>query len=37
VIGFVFPEVRPATRRWWIVITAEGIDVCDLDPGFPCG
>jgi DNA-binding HxlR family transcriptional regulator len=35
VIGFVFPEVRPATRRWWIVITGEGIDVCDVDPGFP--
>jgi hypothetical protein len=35
VIAFVFPEVRPATRRWWIVITAEGIYVCDVDPGFP--
>jgi DNA-binding HxlR family transcriptional regulator len=35
VIAFVFPEVRAPTRRWWIVITAEGIDVCDVDPGFP--
>jgi DNA-binding HxlR family transcriptional regulator len=35
VIAFVFPEVRAATRRWWIVITADGIDVWDVDPGFP--
>jgi DNA-binding MarR family transcriptional regulator len=35
VIAFVFPEARAATRRWWIVITADGIDVWDVDPGFP--
>ena len=34
-IAFVFPEVPSQTRRWWIVITAEGVDVCDVDPGFP--
>ena len=35
VIGFVFPEVRRTTRHWWIVITGEGVDVCDVDPGHP--
>jgi hypothetical protein len=35
VIGFVFPELPPPTRRWWLVITADGVDVCDHDPGFP--
>lgn len=33
-IGFVFPELATA-RRWWIVITGDGVDVCDVDPGFP--
>jgi DNA-binding HxlR family transcriptional regulator len=35
VVAFVFPEVHAATRRWWLVITADGVDVCDVDPGFP--
>jgi hypothetical protein len=35
VIGFVFPELPAPTRRWWLVITDEGVDVCDHDPGFP--
>jgi DNA-binding HxlR family transcriptional regulator len=35
VIAFVFPEVEPALRRWWIVVTGEGVDVCDVDPGDP--
>ncbi len=35
VIAFVFPEIRPATRHWWIVITGDGVDVCDADPGHP--
>lgn len=35
VIAFVFPEVEPALRRWWIVISGEGVDVCDVDPGDP--
>ncbi|WP_040336778.1 winged helix-turn-helix transcriptional regulator [Candidatus Blastococcus massiliensis] len=33
-IGFEFPEL-PAQRCWWIVITGDGVDVCDVDPGFP--
>lgn len=35
VIAFVFPELQPAARRWWIVVTGEGVDVCDVDPGDP--
>ncbi len=35
VIAFVFPEVEPKLRRWWIVVTGEGVDVCDVDPGDP--
>ena len=33
VIAFVFPELDPATGHWWIVISDEGVDVCDVDPG----
>ena len=35
VIAFVFAEVRPSTRYWWIVVTGDGVDVCDVDPGHP--
>jgi DNA-binding HxlR family transcriptional regulator len=34
-IAFVFPELPSQARRWWIVITADSVDVCDVDPGFP--
>ncbi|MGY1724683.1 winged helix-turn-helix transcriptional regulator [Blastococcus sp. SYSU DS0533] len=34
VIEFCFPELATA-RRWWLVIAADGVDVCDVDPGFP--
>ena len=34
VIAFEFPDVLPpSNRRWWIVITGDGVDVCDADPG----
>jgi DNA-binding HxlR family transcriptional regulator len=35
VIAFVFPELPAASRCWWLVITGDGVDVCDSDPGFP--
>jgi DNA-binding HxlR family transcriptional regulator len=35
VIAFVFPDVAPSARRWWLVISRDGADVCDVDPGFP--
>lgn len=34
VLKFVFTDVPPAARRWWLVITANGVDVCGADPGF---
>ncbi len=35
VIGFEFPEMPSTCRRWWIVITGDGVDACDFDPGHP--
>lgn len=35
VIAFVLTDVEPAVRRWWIVVTGDGVDVCDVDPGDP--
>ena len=35
VIAFVLTDVEPAARRWWIVVTGDGVDVCDVDPGEP--
>lgn len=32
-IEFVFPQL--GGRRWWIVVTDDGVDLCDVDPGFP--
>lgn len=34
VVQFVFPGVTRASRRWWLVVTADDVDVCDVDPGF---
>lgn len=34
VVRFTFSDVAPAARQWWLVITAEGVDVCDDDPGY---
>jgi DNA-binding HxlR family transcriptional regulator len=34
VVKFVFTDVRAAVREWWLVITPDETDVCDLDPGF---
>ncbi len=34
VLSFAFSDVPVGNDRWWIVVTAEGIDVCDADPGF---
>lgn len=35
VIGFRFTDVAPPAHCWWLVITTDGVDVCDQDPGFP--
>jgi hypothetical protein len=35
VMGFVLPEMPSTCRRWWIVITVDGVDACDFDHGHP--
>jgi DNA-binding HxlR family transcriptional regulator len=34
VIHFRFLDVAPAQRHWWMVLTRDGVDVCDYDPGY---
>lgn len=33
VVHFQFPDVPAKARRWWLVITDDDVDVCDIDPG----
>ncbi len=33
VLRLVFSDVPAGTRQWWLVVTPEGADVCDADPG----
>jgi DNA-binding HxlR family transcriptional regulator len=33
VVAFEFSDVSPKVARWWIVITADDVEVCDDDPG----
>jgi DNA-binding HxlR family transcriptional regulator len=35
VLRFTFRDVPDAARDWWLVITSEGVDLCDFDPGDP--
>lgn len=34
VVQFVFTDAPRGSWRWWLVITADEVDVCDVDPGF---
>lgn len=34
VVRFSFPDVPASTRNWWLVITPDDTDVCDVDPGY---
>lgn len=34
VVHFEFPDAPRKARHWWLVITKEGADVCDVDPGY---
>lgn len=33
-IEFSFPEVRAASRTWWLVVDDGDTDLCSVDPGF---
>jgi len=35
VVEFRFPDAPARARHWWMVITADDADVCDVDPGHP--
>ncbi len=35
VVEFGFSDVPAKISRWWLVITTDNADVCDIDPGFP--
>lgn len=35
VVTFVYPELPPAHRRWWLVIEPQAeVDLCLIDPGY---
>jgi DNA-binding HxlR family transcriptional regulator len=34
-IQFLYPEVSPTHRTWWLIVTPEkSVDLCSVDPGF---
>ena len=35
VVQFSFPDAPPKARLWWMVISGDEADVCDVDPGHP--
>ena len=35
VIEFIYPELPPVGRKWWLLIGPEiGVDLCSVEPGF---
>ena len=34
VVQFALDDVEPKVARWWIVVNAGEVDVCDVDPGY---
>ena len=35
VIEFLYPELPPAPRKWWLIVEPDGtVDLCHVDPGF---
>ena len=33
VVAFRFTDVSAKLRAWWLILSADGVDVCDFDPG----
>src|SRR5947209_878121 len=33
-IRFIFPELKPASQSWWLIIEAGTVDLCSTNPGF---
>ena len=34
VVNFRFVDLPAKTRDWWLVLTSEGVDICDFGPGY---
>lgn len=35
VIEFIYPELPPAERNWWLIVEPDrSVDLCHIDPGF---
>jgi len=35
VIEFVYPDLPPPQRRWWLIVAPDrSVDLCNVDPGF---
>lgn len=35
VIEFLYPELRPSQRKWWLIVEPDrSVDLCHIDPGF---
>ncbi len=34
VVAIEFDDVSPRTSHWWLCVTGDDVDVCDVDPGF---
>lgn len=33
-INFIYPEMRPGRKSWWLVVDGEKVDLCLTDPGY---
>ncbi len=34
VVAFTYTDIAPRIRRWWVVVSGDVVDVCDVDPGY---
>jgi DNA-binding HxlR family transcriptional regulator len=34
VLAIRFQDVAPPVSRWWVCVTGDEVDICDVDPGF---
>ena len=33
-VQFLYPDLAPASRAWWLVVDKAGVDLCRVDPGY---
>ena len=34
VVAIRFADVAPPVSRWWVCVSGDEVDICDVDPGF---